>query len=102
MAAIVVVVERYLCHECGRGFTPEPRSKGYPREMHHQALRLYLEGNNLRRIGRILGVHHGTVANWLERHADSLPEADIPQEAEGVEVDELYTFVGAKKSRSMS
>jgi len=69
--------------------------------MHQEAVRLYLEGVNLRRIGRLLGVHHGTVANWLQRHADRLPETSAPQKAETVEMDEMYTFVGCKKTRSM-
>ena len=84
---------RYRCRDCGKGLTPEPRPRGYPKEMHDKAVRLYLEGMNLRRIGRLLGVHHQTVASWLGRHADDLPEADVLQEAEVVEVDELYTFV---------
>lgn len=94
--------QRYLCRDCGKGFTPEPRPKGYPREMRHEAVRLYLEGMNLRRIGRMLSVHHQTVANWLKLHAEELPEVEVPQEAEAVEVDELYTFVGCKKTRSTS
>lgn len=37
---------------------------GYEATVRDQAVKLYLEGMNLRRMGRILGVHHQSVANW--------------------------------------
>lgn len=35
--------------------------------------------------------------NWIQVHAAQLPEAPVPNEANTVETDELYTFVGEKK-----
>jgi transposase-like protein len=67
-----------------------------------------VDGLNLRRIARQLGVVHQTVANWVAAYADSLPEAPPlpptgPKEPLAVcELDELYTFEGDKKTGCMS
>jgi len=71
--------------------------------VHEQAVRLYLEGMSLRAIGRLLGVVHQSVANWVAAHAATVPTDPTdhpPPDAEGdgtVEVDELETFIGGKK-----
>jgi len=92
--------QRFLCRDCGRTFTPQPNRRGYPDDMHHRAIQLYLEGTNLRRIGRLLGIDHMTVAAWVQQHADGLPAAQGPQDSAAAEMDELFTFVEAKKTSS--
>ena len=73
---------------------------GYDPEVREQALRLYLEGNSLRSIGRILHVHHQSVANWVNDAEMQLPQQVADQTPTGtVEVDELFTFVGKKTSK---
>lgn len=100
--------QRYLCKPCRRRYTPERKPQGYDEQVRRQALRLYVDGMNLRRIARQLGVVHQTVANWVAAHAASLPDAppapasDTTHPLEVVELDELYTFEGAKKTGSMS
>jgi transposase-like protein len=70
---------------------------GYDAQTREQALQLYLEGNSLRSIGRILHVHHQSVANWVNATERQLPESVTDQTPTGtVEVDELFTFVGKK------
>ena len=93
--------QRYTGKTCHRTHTPEPTPKGYPPALHAQALRLYLEGNGIRRIGRVLGVNHQTVTNWINAAALKVP-ATPPQPAtsEVIELDELYTFAGQKKTNS--
>lgn len=91
--------QRYWCRECGRKYTPEARAAGYPPEMRAQALRMYVDGSSLRWIARHLGVVHQTVANWMSAQADALPEAPPqPDQVETAELDELYSFVGHKKT----
>ena len=41
--------QRMLCGYCPRSYSLQPRKKGYPRETRRSALRLYADGNNLRR-----------------------------------------------------
>lgn len=89
--------QRFRCRTCGRRFTPQPRPRGYPAELHQRAVQLYLEGTNLRRIGRLLSVDHHTVINWLAAHAAQLPPAPVPATSETAELDELFTFVEKKK-----
>jgi transposase-like protein len=97
---------RYLCKACGRKYTPQPKRQGYDEQMRRQAVRLYVDGMNLRRIARQLGVVHQTVANWVAAHAATLPDTPpLPptppkQSLNIVELDELYTFEGEKKTAS--
>lgn len=62
---------------------------------------MYLEGVSMRSIGRILGVNHQSVANWVKQEAEALPEQvtdDTPTQT--VEIDELFTYVGKKSAES--
>jgi len=93
--------QRYECGVCGRKYTPVPQPHGYPIEVRQEALALYVDGMNLRRIGRTLKVDHQTVANWVNAQAASLPAAPLPTEIPMAvnELDEVLTFVGEKKRR---
>ena len=79
-------------------------SQGYSQAMREQALKLYVDGLNLRRIGRILDIDHQTVANWEAAYADSLPnQPPLPELPLAVnELDELFTFIGEKKTKRTS
>jgi transposase-like protein len=95
--------QRYKCRDCQRIYTPDPKPLGYPEETRREAVRLYLEGTNFRRIGRILGVNHQSVVNWVNAYHASLPAAaQAVAAAETLEMDELFTFVGSKKARLTS
>ena len=85
---------------------------GYDDDVREQALQLYLEGNSLRSIGHILSVHHVSVSNWINAHQRSstlinahayhLPKrVDDTTPTHTVEVDELFTYVGKKRSVSI-
>ena len=96
--------QRYLCDWCHRKYTPQPHHQGYAVEVRQHALRLYVDGINLRRIGRMLGVTHQSVSNWVPAYARQLPELPpTPASPQAVhELDELYTFVASKKTVSTS
>jgi len=94
--------QRYRCGICNRAYTPEPKENGYPIETRMLALRMYVEGNSTHAIGRILQVSPQSVGNWVSAYADNLPEEVHPKEVETAELDELYTFIGNKKTRSTS
>lgn len=94
---------RYRCIACQRSFTPAPKEQGHGVAVHDQAVRLYLEGMSLRGIGRLLGVVHQSIANWVAAAARHLPEqVSDARPTKTIEVDELYTFVGAKKGKPTS
>src|ERR671921_916423 len=95
--------QRYKCRTCQRVYTPEPLPLGYADDVKGEAVRLYLEGTNFRRIGRILGVNHQSVINWVNSYHVSLPPARPPVASpETLEMDELFTFIGSKKRRRTS
>jgi len=94
--------QRYRCNGCERNYTPEPKEQGYSEAIRRQAVQMYVDGLNLRRIGRLLGVNHQSVANWAKAYAARLPATALPEESEVGELDELFTFVEHKKTGSTS
>src|SRR5215211_4441145 len=94
--------QRYRCMHCGRKYTPEPKHQGYPDSLHKRAAEMYVDGMNLRKIARHLNVHHRPVALWVVNHAEALPNARLPDEVKDAEMDELFTFIGDKKTASIS
>jgi len=92
--------QRYKCQHYQKKYTPEPKARGYSKSLREMALKMYLEGINFRRIGRLLNVHHQSVINWVNAYAEEFPDAPVPEEAEDVEMDELFTFIGSKKTGS--
>jgi transposase-like protein len=91
--------QRYQCQACGRRYTPEPKTPGYDEDIRLQAVRLYADGMNFRRIGRQLGVSHQSVINWVNAYSAQLPsQPPRPEVAGVVEMDELFSFIGEKKT----
>ena len=66
------------------------------------AIRMYLEGNSQRAIGRILRVSPQSVANWVGAFVEELPAEQKPESVHTAKLDELYTFIGNKKTESTS
>ena len=93
--------QKYRCYECGKNYTPKPNINGYPPEKRLKAIKLYLEGNSFRSIERILQINHQSVANWVKTYSEKLPKAKIPEKPKVAELDELFSFVGKKKTKSM-
>jgi len=94
--------QRYRCGECNRVYTPEPLPQGYVSETRMLAMRMYVEGSSQRSIGRILKVSPQTVANWINTYTSQLPPAEVPKKVRTAELDEMYTFVKQKKTKSTS
>src|SRR5438067_1904777 len=85
--------QRMRCQSCRRYFTPSPKPMGYDQTTKEMAVRLYLEGNSFRSIGRLLSVHYVSVINWVNAVHDTLP----PQVA-----DTTHTDIEDKKQTSYS
>jgi hypothetical protein len=67
--------------------------------MKKQALHLYLEGLGFRSIGRFLGVSNVSVLNWIRSFGKEVQELNSEgQEIEMVEVDEMHSCIGSKKT----
>ena len=96
--------QRYRCQECQRRYTPQPQQHGYNDELRQRAVELYSDGMNFRRIARHLKVNHQTVINWINAHTAKVPTTPpLPDKKPNiVELDELFTFIGDKKTKSTS
>jgi len=95
---------RRECQHCKRTYTPAPKTRSYDLVLRRQALKLYVDGTNFRRIARHLSVNHQTVINGVNQGAANLPAPPLPKErqkeapVETLELDELFTFVSQTKS----
>ncbi|HKP52031.1 MAG TPA: hypothetical protein VJ183_05205 [Chloroflexia bacterium] len=93
--------QRLRCQRCKRYFTPQRKPMGYNQATRELAVRLYLEGNSFRGIGKVLNVHYMSVINWVNAHERTLPqEVADKTPADTVETDELFTYIAQKKSGS--
>lgn len=84
--------QRYRCRSCGCRYTPFPKDQGYDEEIRFQALQLFLEGNSMREIGRLLDVNHQSVANWMKSYARYLPRDLPPDIAELARLEGLFVL----------
>ena len=66
------------------------------------ALRMYVEGSSQRSIARILKISPQSVSNWINAYISKLPPAPMPNKPMVAELDELYTFLNQKKTKSTS
>ena len=101
--------QRYQCGACRKLYTPQPKQQGHAPDVRQQAVRFTLEGLSQRKVARLLDVAPQSVANWLALASAALPQhgPEVPQEVaqvpdEVVEMDELYTFCGAKRGKKTS
>jgi transposase len=93
---IVKQRQRYICKECKYRFTVE--SVGKSEKIKRDALILYLEGLGFRSIGRLLKVSHVAVFNWIKSFGDKLDGLRSDNELDVVEIDEMHTYIGLKKT----
>ncbi len=95
--------QRFMCRGCGKTYTPEAKRQGYSQEVREKAVRMYVEGNNFRRIGRLLNVNHQSVVNWVNAYHEKIKDtAAVPPQTPIIEMDELWSFVGEKKTERIS
>jgi transposase len=90
--------QRYQCHDCGYNYSVEIKSTASSAFVKRQALQLYLEGLGFRSIGRILGVSHVSVQNWIKKYGKDMEDLKSENEINIVELDEMHTYIGNKKN----
>ncbi len=59
--------QRFLCRNCGRRSTQDPRPSGYPEAQRDLILRAYQERASLRGLTRTFGVARNTVTAWVKK-----------------------------------
>jgi len=96
---IINTIQRYKCKECNYNYTVKRRSYDYPSSVKKKALQLYLEGLGFRSIGRILDVSNVSVLNWIRSFGNEVASLQpASKEIKFVEVDEMYSYIGDKKT----
>ena len=97
---IVRKQQRYQCKSCGYLYTVMKLGKSFEKSYVIRSLQLYLEGLGFRSIERIMGISHVTVMNWVKKYGKELSflkkQDSVSKE---VEVDELHSYVGDKKTK---
>ena len=96
-SGIVKERQRYKCKDCAYHYTVSQKSDTSNQSQRRLALTLYLEGLGFRSIGRILGFSHVAVYNWIKSFGEQI-EAVKQKEATIVEIDEMHSYVGNKKT----
>ncbi len=94
--------QNYICVDCGRQFRDCYQThQCYAEEVKYQYLKIYVNGMGFRASKRVKDLHHTTIINWLKQVGKLLPSAyDLETIPEVGELDEIQTFVGAKKTQS--
>ena len=92
--------QKYYCKSCDSYGTLDLEER-YSAERKAEILRAYQERSSLRGLSRTFGVARQTVSKWLVEESEALPD-DLPlveaKPDDILELDELWSFVGSKKT----
>ena len=101
-SGIVRNLQRYKCKDCNCNYTvcfdvvfEKDVEKDKKRRF---ALSLYLEGLGFHSIGRLLGISHVSVLNWIHKYGKTLENVRNPRPAQIVEMDEMHSYIWHKKN----
>lgn len=90
--------QMYKCNHCKKRYTPNLKERRNSKEIRKQAIKLYMEGNSGRAVGRIVGISKNTCLYWIRNYAKEIePKNTANGRVNVIEMDELYNFVGRKK-----
>ncbi len=91
--------QRYRCKNCGFQFT-RTTPRGRPSSEKALAILLYTPGLSMNAIARLLKVSTPAVLRWVRTFAEKSYEKPEPGEAVIVELDEMWHYLGSKKTSS--
>ncbi len=89
--------QRYKCKACHYLYTVAHKSDTATPEQRRMAVTLYLEGLGFRSIGRILGFSHVAIYQWIKALGEQVAQLKRSA-AHIVEMDEMHSYVGHKKT----
>jgi len=90
--------QRYKCKSCGCNYTVDYGAVDNKERKRRFALSMYLEGLGFHSIGRLLGVSHVSVLNWVRKYGRELESIRNPRPCKVMELDEMHSYVGHKKT----
>ena len=89
--------QRYKCKSCSLQFT-RLTPRGRPAQEKAMAVTLYTIGLSIRAIARLIGVFPTAVLKWIKTFAKTHYEKPAPGDAIIVELDEMWHYLGSKKT----
>ncbi len=100
--------QRYQCKQCSKTFQVAHRKplEGMYTDLDaaEMVLKLLLEGNSVSSVERITGVHHGTILKLLVLAGEKCERIMATKirnvDARDIEMDELWSFIGKRKTCS--
>ena len=99
-SGIVSGKQRYQCKDCGCNFREgDNRTNDSVLAKKSLCILLYaMAKGSYRMMGRLLGVDHTLVYRWIRAFGESLPEPEVPGDIKEMEFDEMWHFIGGKKT----
>jgi transposase len=97
---IVAGKQRYRCKECGHSFREgDNRTDSGVAAKKAMCYLLYATGKaSFRNLGRIFRTSHSLIYRWIRAFGEGLPEPEVDGEIKEMEFDEMWHFVGQKKT----
>lgn len=89
--------QRHKCKSCSLQFT-RLTPRGRPAQEKAMAVTLYTLGLSIRAIARLIGVSPTAVLKWIKTFAKTHYEKPAPGDAIIVELDEMWHYLGSKKT----
>lgn len=90
--------QRYKCKQYGCNYTITYQENAEKEKKRRFALSMYLEGLGFHSIGRLLGVSHASVINWVRKYGQNLSDIRNCKPVKIIELDELHTYIQHKKT----
>ena len=96
--------QRYHCKRCGRHFVQgDARIKESLAIKKALAVVLYsLAKASFGMLGKVFGVSRALTYRWIKEEAAAMPEPEVPGDIREMEFDEMWHFIGSKKTSSGS
>lgn len=93
--------QRYRCNKCGCNFIEgDLRIKEELIVKRALAVILYSLGKaSFNMLGHIFGVSRSLTFRWIKQEAAALPEPEVPGNIKEMEFDEMWHFIGSKKTK---
>jgi IS1 family transposase/transposase-like protein len=91
--------QRFLCKDCRRQFIRDYTYMGCVGAVRALIVPLTMNGSGLRDISRVLLLSLNTALKTLRQAAEEVSEPTVPRRVHDLEVDEFWSFVGAKGRR---
>ena len=97
---VVAGKQRYRCKTCGCSFREgDARTNRGVAAKKAMCYLFYATGKaSFRNLGRIFRISHSLIYRWIREFGESLPEPAVSGEIKEMEFDEMWHFIGSKKT----